>query len=161
MQYIASAFWSYFFLFDVNLRFTSFQAHITQPHTFPTSATQHSPTQLSSVKTTPPPPPPRWTKPPLSKPSVSPKSETAAFSPINKTTQNGNITVTTTVTFCVNNSQIHNHHIGEIHNDRLQLTLASNTQNNNNNNNSDNVMDNAKTIAESNEEIQVRISMGG
>lgn len=80
---------------------------------------------------TPPPPPPRWAKPP--KQSLSPKSEAAAFSPINKPTQNGNITVTTTVTFCVNNTQIQNHQINEsIQSDRLQLTLASNTLNNNN-----------------------------
>lgn len=105
-----------------------FQAHITQPHTFPTT-NAHSPTQTNGVKTTPPPPPPRWAKPPFSKGSLSPKSERAF--PINKTSQNGNITVTTTVTFSVNNTQIHNHQINEsIQSDRLQLTLAANANSN-------------------------------
>ncbi|KAL4711162.1 hypothetical protein ACJJTC_009533, partial [Scirpophaga incertulas] len=114
------------------LNLMSSTAHITQPHSFPNTNTQQSPTS-NSVKTTPPPPPPRWTKPPFSKPSLSPKSETPAFSPINKSNHNGNITVTTTVTFCVNNTQIHNHEINEnLQADRLQLTLASNTANNNN-----------------------------
>ncbi|XP_060804255.1 protein sprint isoform X2 [Amyelois transitella] len=112
------------------LNLMSSTAHITQPHTFPTT-TQHSPTS-NHVKTTPPPPPPRWAKPPITKPSLSPKSEAQAFSQINKASQNGNITVTTTVTFCVNNTQIHNHQINEsIQSDRLQLTLASNAINNN------------------------------
>ncbi|XP_047508502.1 protein sprint [Pieris napi] len=90
-------------------------AHITQPHTFPTT----NPPQLSPThsKSTPPPPPPRWAKPPF------PTTQSLAFSPINKS--NG-ITVTTTVTFSVNNTQIHNHQINEnIQSDRLQLTLAN------------------------------------
>ncbi|XP_049874840.1 protein sprint isoform X6 [Pectinophora gossypiella] len=129
-------------------------AHITQPHSFPTTNTQHSPT-LSSVKSTPPPPPPRWAKPPT-KASLSPKSEVVAFSPINKASQNGNITVTTTVTFSVNNTQIHNHQINEsIQSDRLQLTLASNTINNNNCSDSVfSVTDATKTFADANEEQQ-------
>ncbi|XP_045484735.1 protein sprint isoform X6 [Pieris rapae] len=93
-------------------------AHITQPHTFPTT----NPPQLSPThsKSTPPPPPPRWAKPPFPKMS---NCESLAFSPINKS--NG-ITVTTTVTFSVNNTQIHNHQINEnIQSDRLQLTLAN------------------------------------
>lgn len=141
----------------INRSFTCFQAHITQPHTFPTTNTQHSPTQLNNVKTTPPPPPPRWAKPPFTKPSLSPKSE--AFSPINKVSQNGNITVTTTVTFCVNNTQIHNHQINEsIQSDRLQLTLASNAVNNNGSADSVfSIMDATKNIADSNGESQVRI----
>ncbi|KAG6440961.1 hypothetical protein O3G_MSEX001537 [Manduca sexta] len=136
------------------LNLISSTAHITQPHTFPTANTQHSPTQMNSVKTTPPPPPPRWAKPPFSKSSLSPKSE--PFIPINKAAQNGNITVTTTVTFCVNNTQIHNHQLNEsIHNDRLQLTLASNNTNNSSNTESIiNVMETAKTIAECNEDAQ-------
>ncbi|CAH0676936.1 unnamed protein product, partial [Chilo suppressalis] len=113
------------------LNLMSSTAHITQPHTFPSANTQHSPTS-NNAKITPPPPPPRWAKPPFSKPALSPKSEALAFSPINKASQNGNITVTTTVTFCVNNTQIHNHQINEsIQSDRLQLTLASNAINNN------------------------------
>ncbi|XP_045512355.1 protein sprint isoform X5 [Pieris brassicae] len=90
-------------------------AHITQPHTFPTT----NPPQLSPThsKSTPPPPPPRWAKPPF------PTTQSLAFSPINKS--NG-ITVTTTVTFSVNNTQIHNHQINEnIQSERLQLTLAN------------------------------------
>lgn len=110
----------------------NFQAHITQPYTFPTT-NAHSPTQTNGVKTTPPPPPPRWAKPPFSKGSLSPKSD--KIFPINKTAQNGNITVTTTVTFSVNNTQIHNHQINEsIQSDRLQLTLAANANNNINTN---------------------------
>lgn len=117
------------------LSLMSSTAHITQPHSFPIANSQPSPTHLNNVKTTPPPPPPRWAKPPFSKPSLSPKSEATAFCPINKTSQNGNITVTTTVTFCVNNTQIHNHQINEsIQSDRLQLTLASNAINNNSSN---------------------------
>ncbi|XP_035437962.2 protein sprint isoform X9 [Spodoptera frugiperda] len=136
------------------LNLMSSTAHITQPHTFPTTNTQHSPTQLNNVKTTPPPPPPRWAKPPFTKPSLSPKSE--AFSPINKVSQNGNITVTTTVTFCVNNTQIHNHQINEsIQSDRLQLTLASNAVNNNGSADSVfSIMDATKNIADSNGESQ-------
>ncbi|XP_038212776.1 protein sprint isoform X2 [Zerene cesonia] len=113
------------------LNLMSSTAHITQPHTFPTTnPPQLSPTQTHSIKSTPPPPPPRWAKP-FSKISLSPKSE-ALFSPINKVS-NGNITVTTTVTFSVNNTQIHNHQINEnIQSDRLQLTLASNSNNNTN-----------------------------
>ncbi|XP_075977177.1 src homology 2 domain-containing protein sprint isoform X7 [Anticarsia gemmatalis] len=135
------------------LNLMSSTAHITQPHTFPTANTQHSPTHLNNVKTTPPPPPPRWAKPPFSKPSLSPKSEAAAFSPINKASQNGNITVTTTVTFCVNNTQIHNHQINEsIQSDRLQLTLASNAMNNNSNADAVfSVMDTPKNMSDSNE----------
>ncbi|KAL0828890.1 hypothetical protein ABMA28_003795 [Loxostege sticticalis] len=131
------------------LNLMSSTAHITQPHTFPTANTQHSPTS-NSVKTTPPPPPPRWAKPPFSKPSLSPKSEALAFSPINKASQNGNITVTTTVTFCVNNTQIHNHQINEsIQSDRLQLTLASNAINNNSSADAVfNILDAGKTFAE-------------
>ncbi|XP_045499647.1 protein sprint isoform X6 [Colias croceus] len=114
------------------LNLMSSTAHITQPHTFPTTnPPQLSPTQTHSIKSTPPPPPPRWAKPPFSKISLSPKSD-ALFSPINKVS-NGNITVTTTVTFSVNNTQIHNHQINEnIQSDRLQLTLASNSNNNTN-----------------------------
>ncbi|XP_063894636.1 protein sprint isoform X5 [Helicoverpa armigera] len=136
------------------LNLMSSTAHITQPHTFPTTNTQHSPTQLNNVKMTPPPPPPRWAKPPFSKPSLSPKSE--AFSPINKVSQNGNITVTTTVTFCVNNTQIHNHQINEsIQSDRLQLTLASNAVNNNSSADSVfSIMDTGKNIADANGESQ-------
>ncbi|XP_072932619.1 protein sprint isoform X4 [Epargyreus clarus] len=138
------------------LNLMSSTAHITQPHTFPTTNTQHSPTQICNVKTTPPPPPPRWAKPPLSKISLSPKSEALAFSPINKASHTGNITVTTTVTFSVNNTQVHNHQINEsIQSDRLQLTLASNTMNNNNN--ADTVfsmMDAAKNFTESNGDMQ-------
>ncbi|XP_047028253.1 protein sprint isoform X2 [Helicoverpa zea] len=136
------------------LNLMSSTAHITQPHTFPTTNTQHSPTQLNNIKMTPPPPPPRWAKPPFSKPSLSPKSE--AFSPINKVSQNGNITVTTTVTFCVNNTQIHNHQINEsIQSDRLQLTLASNAVNNNSSADSVfSIMDTGKNIADANGESQ-------
>ncbi|CAK1543050.1 unnamed protein product [Leptosia nina] len=109
------------------LNLMSTTAHITQPHTFPTT----NPPQLSPThphKSTPPPPPPRWAKP-FSKISLSPKCDSLAFTPINKA--NGNITVTTTVTFSVNNTQIHNHQINEsIQSDRLQLTLASNANNN-------------------------------
>ncbi|XP_053608354.1 protein sprint isoform X8 [Plodia interpunctella] len=127
------------------LNLMSSTAHITQPHTFPTT-TQHSPTS-NHVKTTPPPPPPRWAKPPITKPSLSPKSEAQAFSPINKASQNGNITVTTTVTFCVNNTQIHNHQINEsIQSDRLQLTLASNTINNNSTDSVFNITDSGKSF---------------
>ncbi|XP_028169737.1 protein sprint isoform X7 [Ostrinia furnacalis] len=135
------------------LNLMSSTAHITQPHTFPTANTQHSPT-LNNVKTTPPPPPPRWAKPPFSKASLSPKSE-VAFSPINKA-QNGNITVTTTVTFCVNNTQIHNHQINEsIQSDRLQLTLASNAINNNSNADAVfNLLDAGKPFAEPDGEAQ-------
>lgn len=111
-------------------------------------------------KSTPPPPPPRWAKPPFTKQSLSPKSETLAFSPINKAS-NGNITVTTTVTFSVNNTQIHNHQINEsIQSDRLQLTLASNAINNNSC--ADHVfspIDTTTTFAEPNEESQVRITI--
>lgn len=137
-----------------------FQAHITQPHTFPTTNTQHSPTQLGSVKTTPPPPPPRWAKPPFPKTSLSPKTEALAFSPINKAS-NGNITVTTTVTFSVNNTQIHNHQINEnIQSDQLQLTLASNAVNNNNAADSVfTIMDDAKAYDDCNGESQVRPSV--
>ncbi|XP_011555386.3 protein sprint isoform X7 [Plutella xylostella] len=126
------------------LNLMSSTAHITQPHTFPTSSTQHSPTQSNSVKSTPPPPPPRWAKPPFSKASVSPNGE--VFSPINKVSHNGNITVTTTVTFSVNNTQIHNHQINEsIQSERLQLTLAANNMNNNNASSMFNLTDTAKT----------------
>ncbi|XP_052750300.1 protein sprint isoform X3 [Galleria mellonella] len=137
------------------LNLMSSTALITQPHTFPTTHTQQSPTS-NHVKTTPPPPPPRWAKPPVSKMSLSPKSEAQAFSPINKASQNGNITVTTTVTFCVNNTQIHNHQINEsIQSDRLQLTLASNAINNNNSADSVfNLGDNGKNFAESDGETQ-------
>lgn len=138
---------------------TCFQAHITQPHTFPTTNTQHSPTS-NHVKTTPPPPPPRWAKPPQTKISLSPQSEAQAFSPINKASQNGNITVTTTVTFCVNNTQIHNHQINEsIQSDRLQLTLASNAINNNSSTDSVfNIMDTCKNFPEPDGDAQVRTS---
>ncbi|XP_073946093.1 src homology 2 domain-containing protein sprint isoform X2 [Choristoneura fumiferana] len=137
------------------LSLMSSTAHITQPHTFPTTNTQHSPTQLGSVKTTPPPPPPRWAKPPFPKTSLSPKTEALAFSPINKAS-NGNITVTTTVTFSVNNTQIHNHQINEsIQSDRLQLTLASNAVNNNNAADSVfTIMDDAKAYDDCNGESQ-------
>lgn len=140
---------------DINNKFHKyFQAHITHPHTFPTTNTQHSPTHFSNAKTTPPPPPPRWAKPPFPKPSLSPKSE--AFSPINKSS-NGNIIVTTTVTFSVNNTQIHNHQINEsIQSDRLQLTLASNTINNNSSDAGFSIMNGAKSLTESNGELQVR-----
>ncbi|KAF9420775.1 hypothetical protein HW555_003123, partial [Spodoptera exigua] len=99
------------------LNLMSSTAHITQPHTFPTTNTQHSPTQLNN---------------------------------------NGNITVTTTVTFCVNNTQIHNHQINEsIQSDRLQLTLASNAVNNNGSADSVfSIMDATKNIADSNGEAQ-------
>lgn len=133
-----------------------FQAHITQPHTFPTANPSHSPTQMNSFKTTPPPPPPRWAKPPQSKASVSPTSEVAPFSPINKPTQNGNITVTTTVTFCVNNTQIHNHQINEnINSDRLQLTLASNAINNSSAENVFSIVENQKGNTGFSGELQV------
>ncbi|XP_061718346.1 protein sprint isoform X4 [Cydia pomonella] len=133
------------------LSLMSSTAHITQPHTFPTSNTQHSPTQLGSAKTTPPPPPPRWAKPPFPK-SMSPKNEVSAFNPINKAS-NGNITVTTTVTFSVNNTQIHNHQINEsIRSDRLQLTLASNAINNNSTTDLFTIMDDAKAYDECNEQ---------
>ncbi|GBP31776.1 Protein sprint [Eumeta japonica] len=123
------------------LNLISSTAHITQPHTFPSS--QHSPTQPNNVKTTPPPPPPRWAKPPCPKISLSPKTELRAFNPVNKASQmNGNITVTTTVTFSVNNTQIHNHQINEnLQNERLQLTLASNAIDNNNAESMFNLMD--------------------
>lgn len=112
------------------------------------------------MKTTPPPPPPRWTKPPLAKTSISPKSEALAFIPINKASQNGNITVTTTVTFSVNNTQTHNNATNEsIQNEKLQLTLASNTVNNRNNmNNGFNVIEDTKHAAECNGNSQVRIN---
>ncbi|XP_050668792.1 protein sprint isoform X6 [Leptidea sinapis] len=134
------------------LNLMSSTAHITQPHTFPTTNAHNQP-QLSPnqicTKTTPPPPPPRWAKPPFSKVSLSPKSEAIAFSPINKAS-NGNITVTTTVTFSVNNTQIHNHQINEsIQSDCLQLTLASNTTNNNPST-MFNLMDTGKNIVEHN-----------
>ncbi|XP_063385318.1 protein sprint isoform X6 [Cydia fagiglandana] len=133
------------------LSLMSSTAHITQPHTFPTTNTQHSPTQLGSAKTTPPPPPPRWAKPPFPK-SLSPKNEVSAFNPINKAS-NGNITVTTTVTFSVNNTQIHNHQINEsIRSDRLQLTLASNAINNNSTTDVFTIMDDAKAYDECNEQ---------
>lgn len=134
------------------LNLISSTAHITQPHTFPTTNTRSSPTQIINVKTTPPPPPPRWTKPPLAKTSISPKSEALAFIPINKASQNGNITVTTTVTFSVNNTQTHNNATNEsIQNEKLQLTLASNTVNNRNNmNNGFNVIEDTKHAAECN-----------
>ncbi|XP_026330821.1 protein sprint isoform X6 [Hyposmocoma kahamanoa] len=139
------------------LNLLSSTAHITQPHSFPTtntiSNTQHSPTQI--IKTTPPPPPPRWAKPPFSKNPLSPQSEIQAFSPINKTPPNGNITVTTTVTFSVNNTQIHNHQINEsIQSDRLQLTLPSNAINNNGCVDMFNIMGSAKNLADSNDETQ-------
>ncbi|XP_041981719.1 protein sprint isoform X4 [Aricia agestis] len=136
------------------LNLISSTAHITHPHTFPTTKTPHSPTHSthSNCKTTPPPPPPRWAKPPFPKMSLSPNTEVVSFSPINKS--NGNITVTTTVTFSVNNTQIHNHQINEsIHSDRLQLTLASNTINNNNEAGF-NLMDVAKKLSESDGELQ-------
>ncbi|CAH2090290.1 unnamed protein product [Euphydryas editha] len=134
------------------LNLISSTAHITHPHTFPTTNTQHSPTHFNNAKTTPPPPPPRWTKPPFPKISLSPKSE--AFSPINKSS-NGNIIVTTTVTFSVNNTQIHNHQINEsIQSDRLQLTLASNTINNNSSDAGFSIKDGAKSLTESNGELQ-------
>ncbi|XP_037873259.1 protein sprint isoform X3 [Bombyx mori] len=134
------------------LNLISSTAHITQPHTFPTTNTRSSPTQIINVKTTPPPPPPRWTKPHLAKTSISPKSEALAFIPINKASQNGNITVTTTVTFSVNNTQTHNNATNEsIQNEKLQLTLASNTVNNRNNmNNGFNVIEDTKHAAECN-----------
>ncbi|XP_061376812.1 protein sprint isoform X5 [Danaus plexippus] len=136
------------------LNLISSTAHITQPHTFPTTNNQHSPTHSSSVKMTPPPPPPRWAKPPFTKMTLSPKSEALAFRPINKAT-NGNITVTTTVTFSVNNTQIHNHQINEsIQSDRLQLTLGSNTMNNNDCESGFSLMDATKHITESNGELQ-------
>lgn len=115
---------------------------------------------MNSFKTTPPPPPPRWAKPPQPKTSISPTSEATAFSPINKPTQNGNITVTTTVTFCVNNTQIHNHQINEnIQSERLQLTLASNANNNNNAETLFNIVENQKGNAESNGELQVSLNI--
>lgn len=90
---------------------------------------------------------------------MSPKSEALAFSPINKASQNGNITVTTTVTFSVNNTQIHNHQINEsIQSDRLQLTLASNAGNNNSSADTVfNIMDAEKNFADANDDSQVRI----
>lgn len=134
---------------------TCFQAHITHPHTFPTCNNPHSPTHSNNVKTTPPPPPPRWAKPPFPKMSLSPKSEALCFTPSNKVT-NGNITVTTTVTFSVNNTQIHNHQINEsIQSDRLQLTLASNAMNNNNSDAGLSIMDASKCITDSNGDLQV------
>ncbi|XP_045773880.1 protein sprint isoform X5 [Maniola jurtina] len=134
------------------LNLMSSTAHITHPHTFPTCNNLHSPTHSSNVKTTPPPPPPRWAKPPFPKISLSPQSEALCFSPINKAT-NGNITVTTTVTFSVNNTQIHNHQINEsIQSDRLQLTLASNAINNNNSEAGFSIMDASKT--DSNGDLQ-------
>ncbi|XP_034832976.1 protein sprint isoform X2 [Maniola hyperantus] len=134
------------------LNLMSSTAHITHPHTFPTCNNPHSPTHSNNIKTTPPPPPPRWAKPPFSKISLSPQSEALCFSPINKAT-NGNITVTTTVTFSVNNTQIHNHQINEsIQSDRLQLTLASNAINNNNSEPGFSIMDASKT--DSNGDLQ-------
>ncbi|XP_064073224.1 protein sprint isoform X5 [Vanessa tameamea] len=134
------------------LNLISSTAHITHPHTFPTTNAPHSPTHSNNVKTTPPPPPPRWAKPPFPKISLSPKSE--AFSPINKATS-GNIIVTTTVTFSVNNTQIHNHQINEsIQSDRLQLTLASNSLNNNSSDAMFSIMDGAKSLTDSNGELQ-------
>ncbi|XP_013172895.1 PREDICTED: protein sprint isoform X2 [Papilio xuthus] len=102
------------------LNLLSSTAHITQPHTFPTT-NAHSPTQTNSAKTTPPPPPPRWAKPPFTKMSLSPKSETHLFNPINKAAQNGNVTVTST-----NNIHIQSNHMVERTHDRSQLTLTSN-----------------------------------
>ncbi|XP_068628082.1 protein sprint isoform X2 [Battus philenor] len=131
------------------LNLISSTAHITQPHTFPTANTQHSPTQTLSVKTTPPPPPPRWAKPPFSKVSLSPKSETHLFSPMNKSMQNGNMTVTTTVTVNVNNIHIHSNHINETHIDRSQLTLPAN-----NNSNAAMNAEAIKSLSESNGDTQ-------
>ncbi|XP_050343966.1 protein sprint isoform X1 [Nymphalis io] len=134
------------------LNLISSTAHITHPHTFPTTTAPHSPTHSNNIKMTPPPPPPRWAKPPFPKISLSPKSE--AFSPINKASS-GNIIVTTTVTFSVNNTQIHNHQINEsIQSDRLQLTLASNSLNNNSSDAVFSIMDGAKSLTESNGELQ-------
>ncbi|XP_039756775.1 protein sprint isoform X2 [Pararge aegeria] len=136
------------------LNLMSSTANITHPHTFPTCSNPHSPTHTNIVKTTPPPPPPRWAKPPFPKMSISPKSEALCFSPINKAT-NGNITVTTTVTFSVNNTQIHNHQINEsIQSDQLQLTLASNAMNNNNSDAGFSITDASKCITESNGDLQ-------
>ncbi|CAG4996647.1 unnamed protein product [Parnassius apollo] len=137
------------------LNLISSTAHITQPHTFPITNTQHSPTQTSSVKTTPPPPPPRWTKPPFTKMSLSPKSETHSFSTINKASLNGNMTVSTTVTVSGSNTHLHCDQINEsTHSDRLQLTLSSNAANNNSNAITAFKQDSAKSFFESKGDMQ-------
>lgn len=65
--------------------------------------------------------------------------------------------MTTTVTFSVNNTQIHNHQINEsIQSDRLQLTLASNAKLKNNNADAGfNAVDAMKSLTDSNGDMQV------
>lgn len=72
------------------------QAHITQQQVC--SAQSHT------SKNVPPPPPPRWAKPPFS----NPPNEIQCLSPLGMLSNKSggaNITVTTTVTFSVNNQQ--------------------------------------------------------
>ncbi|CAK1582869.1 unnamed protein product [Parnassius mnemosyne] len=137
------------------LNLISSTAHITQPHTFPITNTQHSPTQTTSVKTTPPPPPPRWAKPPFTKMSLSPKSEANLFIPINKASLNGNMTVSTTITVSGSNTHLHSNQINEsTHSDRLQLTLSSNAANNNSNAITAFKLDSVKSFFECNGDMQ-------
>lgn len=64
--------------------------------------------------------------------------------------------MTTTVTFSVNNTQIHNHQINEsIQSDQLQLTLASNAIKNNNADSGFNTVEAMKSLTDSNGDMQV------